>query len=401
MSQYQVALILLSLLGALCVATLAAAWLARMGYPIPENEHRVGHIDGLRGYLALCTLGHHFIIWLQVTQFGGTWSPPAINVFNQLGAGSVALFFMITGTLFYPKILKGIRPKEWRSMFIGRIFRIMPLLIFSVTVVFIVIALRTGRAPVLKDAQALMMWLSTWSEPPLLGYEESGRVNAHVLWSLWYEWVFYFLLFPLCAVGADLCRKLKIPTIFIPLTILFVCILASFLPHQLRLFFLVPLFAVGMLAHEIKSRPELVALLSTAPARWLAVLALVFAAIVFPSPYYGAVPFFGFFFVSVVVGNSLWGMLNTRAALVLGECSFGVYLLHGIFLDIYFVDVRAWLGDVDFLAIALIFPVIALLVVSFCSVSYLLIEKPGIRLGKELSRRLVFPAKKIVRPDFV
>lgn len=401
MSQYQTALILCSVLGALFVATLAAALLGRNGYPVPAGTRRVGHIDGLRGYLALCTLAHHFVIWLQVTQFGGSWTPPTFHVFNQLGAGAVALFFMTTGVLFYPKILKGIQPGEWLSMFIGRIFRIMPLLAFSVAVVFAVIALRTGQAPTAKDAEALLQWLTTWAEPPLLGYEDSGRVNAYVLWSLWYEWIFYFLLFPLCAVAADLCRRFGLPTVLIPLGLIVACIILGFAPRHPRLLSLVPLFAVGMLAHELKSRPEWTAVFLTAPVRLLAVASLLFAITWFPTPYGAALPFLGFFFISVAIGNNLWGILSTRAALVLGECSFGIYLLHGIVLDLYFVEVRQLLGGVDFYSIVLIFPIIALFVVFFCSVTFLLIEKPGIRFGKDLSRRLRLPAKKIGRPDFV
>jgi peptidoglycan/LPS O-acetylase OafA/YrhL len=42
------------------------------------------------------------------------------------------------------------------------------------------------------------------------------------------------------------------------------------------------------------------------------------------------------FFIPVALGNSMFGLLTTKAAIMLGEMSYSIYLLHGIVLYIFF-----------------------------------------------------------------
>ncbi len=78
-----------------------------VGFPLASGKDRIGCTDGLRGYLALFVLAHHFFIWVQIDRPGGTWAKPTVDVFNNFGQGTVALFFMTTGLVFYPYILSG------------------------------------------------------------------------------------------------------------------------------------------------------------------------------------------------------------------------------------------------------------------------------------------------------
>ena len=79
------------------VATVVADLAVRGGFPVPGGARRIGCVDGLRGYLALSVMIHHFAIWIQVTRLDGQWQPLTRNILNSMGSGAVALFFMTTG----------------------------------------------------------------------------------------------------------------------------------------------------------------------------------------------------------------------------------------------------------------------------------------------------------------
>jgi len=109
---FQAALIIAAFLLAAAVAALAdrMRWTA-----LPEGGRRIGYIDGLRGYLAL---GVMIVIRLGVLQ-GLPRQAPSIHVFQNLGQGAVALFFMVTGALFYGKIADGFSSVKWRACFVS------------------------------------------------------------------------------------------------------------------------------------------------------------------------------------------------------------------------------------------------------------------------------------------
>ena len=65
---------------ALALANLMAVGIARAGFPI-RKQVEYNAIDGLRGFLALLVMGHHFVIWLQITRLGGDWVAPDANLF--------------------------------------------------------------------------------------------------------------------------------------------------------------------------------------------------------------------------------------------------------------------------------------------------------------------------------
>lgn len=334
MINYPMTALALGAIGMLVSATLFGGLLARAGFPLQLAERRIGYIDGLRGYLALSVLMHHFVIWLQVVELHGAWSDPRSNPLNALGAGGVGLFFMITGLVFYPRVLTGYRATRWRAVFVTRAFRIVPLLTVSVAMIMAIIAVRTGARPSVKELKSILSWLSAWSEPPLLGYDDSGRVNAYVLWSILFEWVFYFCLLPV-------------------------------------------LFAVGMLAYEVRQRTRAALLLQRPVAAIVALGDLEGGMLSAPTHY--AVPqliLFGFFFVTVACGNNIFGVLHTKGALVLGECSYGIYLFHGVSLSLVFVEGSGFLQGHSARQLVVLLPLIAVAVVCVASLTYIIAERP-------------------------
>jgi peptidoglycan/LPS O-acetylase OafA/YrhL len=376
---------------ALIVATLCASLIGHKDFPVPPENSRVGCIDGLRGYLALFVLCGHALIWINVLRGDGEWRGIDLYPFGGLGGSAVPLFFMITGALFYSRVLKGFRGTNWASTYISRAFRILPLVTCSVALVSVVIALRHGIPDgyrLYEYVSAVGHWILSLNEPPIFRYEASGRVNAYVFWSLTYEWIFYLAILPALALLMSSKPK-SLPSWTVPGALLFVSLALRPLTGSRVVHFL-PLFAVGMLAFEIQLRPLLRRSLSNDYFSFVAIgCLLVSAALSGDGASIAHLVLGSIFFAAVVCGNSFWGLLKSRGALVLGECSFGIYVLHGLLLSLFFEGQVASAISTRVLPIAI--PLLAVLVVPITASAYLLIERPFISMGARLARRIPSP----------
>jgi len=385
---YPIIPILLGTAIALLCATIVGSLAAAAGFPLPASDRRTGCIDGLRGYLALFVLVHHFIIRIQVVRLGGAWSPPTIYLFRNFGTGGVALFFMTSGLVFYPRVLTGFRATSWLSTYTSRVFRIIPLVAFSVLLMTLIIALRTGNRPDLHYINDVAEWLTCWGQPPIMGYPDSGRLDAYVLWSLWYEWIFYLFVLPACALAMDAMRG-QLPSWVLPVAILLISLSARRVHPLWGLSRYLPLFAVGMLAYEAQRAQAVRRLMS---AKWMAVPAVVslfFGLVSAPTPY--GIPqlaLLGAFFAAVACGNGVGGAFRTRGALALGECSYGIYLLHGIVLSLLFVEGATLIDRLTTDQTLVLLPIVAVVVASITPLTYVLIERPLIVLGGRIAKAL-------------
>jgi peptidoglycan/LPS O-acetylase OafA/YrhL len=366
-------------------ATLAGQAVAALRFPVPQQSKRIGCVDGLRGYLAMSVFVYHFCIWVQPPQPSTTWYPPSVNALAQFGSSGVALFFMASGLVFYPKILAGIRGVSWPALYISRVFRIVPLIAASTLLITLIIAWRTGARPDAGFPRDVFKWLIAWAQVPLLGEPEAGRLNAYVLWSIWFEWLFYIFVVPACAAAIELMRG-RLPSWILPVALFVTCqtlVVAgyrwSILPH-------LPVFAVGMIAYECQQRVRLAAFLRSPAVTVLSAAALLLAVVTTPTPYGVAMPAFALFFVCVACGNSFWGVFASRGALVLGECSYGVYLMHGIVLSLLFTEGGRLLSGWQREWLPLLMPFAAIAVVLVTALAHLAIERPAIRMGHVLAR---------------
>lgn len=342
---------------------------------------RYGGVDGLRGLLALLVIFHHFSIWIQIVG-GAAWQPPQMNLLNQFGKGTVGLFFMITGLVFYPRVLDGFSQVDWSTLYIRRVFRIVPLVTFSVACVLAVI-LSTGTARLsLHDPINVAIWISTLYEPDLLGFFGTKRINAQVLWSLRFEWIFYFLLLPILAFVRDVIRY-RLPTWTLPAALMALGGVLSILNYQ---FSYLSLFAFGMIAYEVRERTALAAWFSQSMATAVGAIAIAVALWLTPNPYSVSMPAFGFFLICVACGNTFGHVLDNRAVRVLGECSFSIYVLHGIVLYIAFAVLGGAKLPAEY-ASWLIVPIVGA-VVLITAGTYLGIEVPLNRFGKVVAEHL-------------
>lgn len=358
---------------ALVVATALGHVGANRGFPLATGG-RIGDLDGLRGYLAIFVMFHHFRIWLSY-KAGLPWESPPIFFYIQLGKAGVGLFFMITGCVFYPRILKGLSGNNWISIYISRVFRIVPLLFATIMAVTVIIIAETSHRPDRHFPVEVLSWLAG-KQIALLGLESSYLINAGVLWSIFYEWLFYILLLPLCAT---LCGFAGSRTWIVP-----TALLALGLSLQVTgrgIFQYAPLFAAGMLAYEASTRPSITAFLRSTPATIVALVCFGLAMNFFSNAY-EPVPMalLWLFFVCVACGNSMFGLLKSRGALVLGEASFSIYVMHGIILHLAFRH----LPLEQFPTIALIALTVAVTALSM--LSFLVIERPFIALGRRVSK---------------
>jgi peptidoglycan/LPS O-acetylase OafA/YrhL len=144
----------------------------------------------------------------------------------------------------------------------------------------------------------------------------------------------------------------------------------------------------GLTAYLVMYYPQLKLL---AQQRWVSYFMLVpLLASLFMPKHYGPlyVVFLLFFFVPVALGNDLWGLLSTKASVVLGEISYSIYLMHGIILFVLFTSLSIMdLTQITLIEFLLLMPLMTALVIVISTCTYLKVEAPNIALGRKLSNR--------------
>ncbi|PTT25983.1 acyltransferase [Pseudomonas sp. HMWF021] len=349
-----------------------------------SNESRYASIDGLRGYLAFGVFVHHSVITWIFLRTGVIDFPPS-PFYSMLGQGSVALFFMITGFLFWSRLLAQGRQFDWMAFGISRLFRLYPLYLPLMLIVFTTVfhlqnwELKVSVVDLLKQTLA---WL-TFDRPDVNLYPHTGMLISNVTWTLAYE-VFFYLALPLAA------------TVFIfrgnwrQVVLCLIGIYALYQvvgwEHSLKKHFLAS-FLGGIAAAYWVRRPQLVAWSKTALAGAVALVALAIAFTAFSRAFKTApLLLLTLFFVIVASGNTLFGALKPRSIRWLGEISYSTYLLHGFVLWLMVQRLPPAL-NLDARDAWIYLPLIALctcLLILISSTTFLLIEQPGMNAGKKV-----------------
>ena len=314
----------LCLLIAWALARTSAFYRAELDAP---GASRFASVDGLRGFLALGVFGAHAVAMYMLFAHG-RWATDASQFHYHASGAGVSLFFMITGFLFWLRVLRMGKALDTRAFLLSRVRRLTPMYAMSVLMVLLVIATVSGFAlhtsPVAL-ARELRPWLSFgfMDTGAVNGVAEARYVNA-VYWTLAFEWAFYLAL-PLLAlfargwgaaalVAAVLLFGTQSPIVF---NFLFGA-LAAWTVHR------------RLLEGRLRSP-------------WLTALPLLSLGAYFALPGGNGLPhslaLFGFF-IFVVHGTSLFGLLRTRAAKVLGTISYSIYLTHciALFATVHAVD---------------------------------------------------------------
>jgi peptidoglycan/LPS O-acetylase OafA/YrhL len=391
-----------AVLASLVAAGLFARRLARGKWaPAPSGDRHVA-LDGLRGFLALAVVSHHFLIWLGMAKFGRGWAPPAFFPFNHLGLGAVTLFFMITGYVFQPWIARG-DLRRWPRLALRRLFRLQPLVALSVALVCAVCLARGGafdaRSSNAGSWRSALLWLSCWSEPDLLGIAGAGRINAYVLWSLKFEWLFTLVLLPICALAARGLRG-RAPGWLAPGGLLLLFSGAGvLLPGEgaaATIAIFAPPFLIGMIAHEALARERVRAGFASPWALAAAMLALGFAMMRAPTPFSTPqLALYSLLFCCVAARREL-PALTGAGAQALGAWSYPIYLLHGLLLSLLFVEGGARVATASPLTLLALLPALACLTVAVAAFAHRTVERPAADFGRDLAAR--WPMLRRVEP---
>lgn len=315
-------------LAALLLAFATAALLQRR-FGAPEAPDRYASIDGLRGYLAFGVFLHHACIW-YFYQHSGEWKLPPSRLYTHLGHSSVAVFFMITGFLFFSKLIEARqRPLDWLRLFVSRLLRLLPLYLAVMALLFAAVAVLSGgelHEPARTVTKQALRWLgfTMYGNPPINQVEATKIVVAGVTWSLPYEWFFYGLL-PLLALTVGV--RARWPYLLLGVISLLALLDWHALPVHLWA------FAGGIAAAWAVRSPALCSFARSHVASILVLAAYATAVSLFPlATDYGVLVLLGIAFVLIACGNSLFGLLLHPASRLLGEMAYSLYLLHGLLL---------------------------------------------------------------------
>jgi peptidoglycan/LPS O-acetylase OafA/YrhL len=305
------------------------AYLISLKYGIRHGNERYENIDALRGFLGLGVFVCHAHVWFQYLQTG-VWDFPKSNLYNHLGRTSVSLFFMITAFLFISKLLNTNEKKfDWKALFISRFFRLAPMYFVSIAILLLIVLtmshweISVGVVPFVKQ---LFCWgtFTILGSPEINGNHYTNIINAWVIWSLPFEWFFYFSL-PLISL---LVLKTKPSKFYIIVSLIFV--ICFFKIKGANIQHMLSFMGGGIAPFIIKYGSAKIKYSSWA----FSILIVILLGIILQYESIGLTCKFLIIIVFnlIALGNNLFGILKSSTLKFLGEISYSTYLMHGIIL---------------------------------------------------------------------
>ena len=367
---------------------------------LASPSRRIKELDGLRGVSVLLVIAYH------ATTFSGYFNLSASSqlVCKNLGAVGVQIFFIISGFIITRLLIeehRGTGGVSLRGFYTRRIFRILPAYwIYSVSILL----LAAGGIVVLK-----------WASPPQrLGFFISALFLSDIFYPSWFwghTWSLsveeqFYIIFPLCfRTIYKSSRKGLVMAVFLILVYIsafFSAPLCGAFKSGLQLayshidwskhvimdpyFFSYRFIAVGVsMAVYWKAASSLLARL---PALFYVFVSCLIVLLPLANPpraaellYWSICPLLLASVVGgVVVKPKYFGILRWRVIQIIGAWSYSIYLWQQLF-----TTDRSRYG-----LIPLSNPVVALpLLFLFATLSYYLVERKLIELGRRLSRAKV------------
>ena len=302
-----------------------------------ENENKKEihlQLTGLRGILALSVFFHHAVISYYFYN-GFAWGPPPSQFYTLLGQLPVAIFFSITGFLFWKKAIHLKGKVNYRQLLSSRVRRLIPAYLLASLIVFLIIAvksdfvLRVSFYQLLKEA---FIFLITSGNVNSINSLNPSILGSGAFWTLRYEWKFYFIL-PILAYALTTQFRFRFLIATLSIFILFK-ILHNFhsMPHSF-------LFIPGMIAAHLSSNEKIHEKLSSynwLPYVGVASLLLIFIVCETAYSYLSLVLMFCFLVSILYLPKKFFAykLLASRSAVLLGSISYSTYILHSFVLTI-------------------------------------------------------------------
>ncbi len=357
----------LMLVSVLCVAI--AAWIFTFFRQPEKHQSRSMQLDGLRGVLACAVIAHHAyynFTWRE----GGVWGANGNVLITNLGAVSVSLFFLMSAYLHLLKIRHS--PEiNWREFYIARAKRIYPLYV----VIFVLVAAITAyfRPVNANNIGEFMKFSLEWllfQNASFAGFQ-SHLAIAGVQWTLVYEWCVYAIM-PLIHMIYH--RKIC----FQPAAWIAIVGAWWIFEHSIGKFYWLFVLALPavVLAKPIQT------MLNKFP--------YIIHMIMIPLTVY----IFGYtigysweqrialtvWFMFVAHGYSFANLLNLYGLRKLGDISYGIYLIHGLVLFMWFGVWKMFdFGQGNFVGYVWQLPLVFAVAIGLAQLSLRYIETPFVR----------------------
>ncbi|WP_201700360.1 acyltransferase family protein [Paraburkholderia hiiakae] len=342
-------------------------------FKIQEESRKYEFLDGLRGVLAIavstCHINQHLLVF-----FGFTQLP---EVANRIGALAVQVFFAITAFLFTRRALSG--KLDFRSFYIQRIRRIMPLYLFaSAATIFFCLYYSPypseafGKLTSQSLNIVLYGTLGGIKDIEVQGYNALPLIG--VAWSLPYEWRFYISL----PVLFFICRRSRVACGLAMVTILSLGTYAFAESPEVIWPFFAPGVIVALLAERtpVLSKPWKVAFCAIA-----VILVILEANTDGYYTYWHLLMSFGIFYCIFFAGPRI---LTSQPLKMLGQVSFSIYMLHYLVMTPALENFYRYHGpSLSSPAKFSIAVLINIAVIPLACISYKLIEIPGARIRRK------------------
>lgn len=289
---------------------------------IRPGTHKYSALDGLRGVCAALVAIFH-LYWRAGGVQNNYWSldyiinSEAKKFIYLTGELSVGIFFMLSGFLFFRKALA--ESFDFKGFAVSRFMRIYPPIVVTLVLIYLSTFIMYP-----ESASYSFDWFKSSLpfifEPPtaLINGLSLQIATSGVFWTLVWELRLYFAI-PLLYL---LMKKVKYKSFFI--IFLMCCILTykSFISKEQYLSFLM-YFLVGFLIATIKTEKRVPDL--------LAILILALVLFFTKHAYNTTTPLYMFFiFYTIKCGCDYFGLLTSKPFMLLGTCSYSIYLIHGI-----------------------------------------------------------------------
>jgi peptidoglycan/LPS O-acetylase OafA/YrhL len=343
----------------------------------PSVTHRESALDGLRGFLVIGVFVHHAAFWIS-KKGGAAWALPQ-GILSALGPVCVVLFFMTTAFLYYGKLLR-CRGQEvdWLHIAVSRVLRLTPLCIVMAVAAFGVAFYTTGFV-VVEDVFTLLRTFFQWASvglggsPDINGLKSSWQLNAGVVWTLKYEWLFYMSL-PFFGIMASVKPK---ATALIISTLLIIFLAQIDTKLELR-----PVVAfLGGIVAAYATRKNWVVNFCQGPVAAIVFLVCVASALVSNRNPFGALSLISLTiaFVIVACNNNVFGILSLQSVRSFGDVGYSAYLLHGLLLYVAFhsENIAAFDGSLTPIRHWSVVACLTVLLVMICRLTFKYVEQPG------------------------